>query len=168
MVESTDIGGTALRPEDLLSDELVGMMNDLHHTVTTIDENDPLYQQHIAFRQEIENRPIILALDDIKFEDSKDNISAIENVSFADTDKLEFENVDGIDSSWFLVDFRQHPANYAMPLAFFPVFGKTEKDSLMKCRNLAGETETFIVMGQRFIPEAISKAFKGKPYEVVA
>ena len=50
MVDGTDIGGVDLRPEDILSDELVGMMNDLNHTVTSIDENDPLYQQHLAFK----------------------------------------------------------------------------------------------------------------------
>ena len=109
-----------------------------------------------------------MSLEDVKYEDSHEYTSAIENVSFADTDRLACEHLDEIsDPSMFISNLSHHPANYGMLPCFFPFYGKTEKNSILKLKNVRGEVEEMIINDQMFVPEEIIKAFKGHLYEIV-
>jgi len=163
-LDQVDIGGVSLRPEDLLSDEMVGLMNNLHHNIQVIPEDDPLHQQHMAFRAEIENRPIMLTLDDIKFDDIDDD-NTVTNVSLYDTDKMEFENIDGINADWFIGAGILNSANYVVPDAIAELIGR--KNDTVKYKNIHGTVEEYVRINQAFIPEEIAKVFNGKVWEVV-
>jgi len=164
-LEQVDIGGVSLRPEDLLSDDTIGLMNNLHHNISTISEDDPLYKEHLAFRAEIENRPIMVVLDDIKFEDIDDD-SGITNVSLYDTDRIEFENIDGMNDSWFIGMKSLHSLNHALPDVIAETLGI--KSDVMKIKNHHGKIDEQVRINHSFMPEEIENVFQGKLWEVVA
>jgi hypothetical protein len=163
-LEQVDIGGVSLRPEDLLSDDTIGLMNNLHHNISTITEDDPLYKEHLAFKAEIENRPIMIVLDDIKFEDIDDD-SGITNISLYDTDRVEFENIDGINESWFIGAKTLHQMNYAVPDAIAEALGNTYET--VKVKNHRGKLEEQVRLNHTYIPDEIEAVFHGKIWETV-
>jgi len=60
-----DSDGTVIKPEDLLRDDEVGLMRGTN-TAFVLDEDDPLYKGHLAFKKEIEEKPMLIPLDEIE------------------------------------------------------------------------------------------------------
>ena len=57
--EPFDIGGTAIDPQDILSDDLIGKIKGLNPDLGVAGK-DPFYDRYAAYRDEIENAELIV------------------------------------------------------------------------------------------------------------
>lgn len=57
--EPFDIGGTAIDPQDILSDDLIGKIKGLNPDLGVAGK-DPFYDRYAAYRDEIENAELII------------------------------------------------------------------------------------------------------------
>lgn len=75
-----DIYGINPRAEEMVTEEVIGYLNNVNINTSLLSENDPLRDEYTKFLNDMGNSPIIITNEDIGFDDNK---SYFEDVDFS-------------------------------------------------------------------------------------
>lgn len=85
-IDPVDIHSISPRSEEMVTEEVIGYLNNININTDLLSENDPLRNEYTKFLSDMGNSPIIITNEDIGIDDNK---SYFDDIDFSNNEKPE-------------------------------------------------------------------------------
>lgn len=154
-IDPVDIHSISPREDELVTEEVIGYLNNININTDLLNENDPLRDEYTKFLNDMGNSPIIITNEDIGIDESK---SYFDDIDFSNDEKPESYGLN-ITRDYFISN--RLWANGIFCSTIFPICPQyvepTQIDSSnIETRKIAGEKVEFVRVQYEYEPQELA------------
>lgn len=150
-LDAIDLGGIQPRAEELVTEEVIGYLNNININSSLLSDDDPLKDEYTKFLNDLGNSPIIITNEDI---DIGDESSYFDDLDLSNKKTIESEKLEiGLD---YFISNRLW-ANSIFGSTIFPNTSISPFEMEKRSIKMMNETHQFVNVGFDYEPQILAQ-----------